>query len=122
MAESALIKSIRLVVGRMRPRKAMLVRNMVAMCVAYHDRHREPPRPFKCGVGVGSPDLIGMIVDGPCKGRAIAIEVKVGKTRTTKEQIAWAAAFRKNGGFCCIVKSVEEAVRAVERAWRGESQ
>jgi hypothetical protein len=86
------------------------------------------PRPafvLHFGLGEGSADLVGICkhpiaVDG---GRFFALEVKTSRrgSKTTPEQLAWARCIRELGGFCAVVRSVDEALQAVERCRRGES-
>lgn len=91
---------------------------------------------IRCGLGVGSADLVGVCLTDrgwplPASsqvGRFFAIEVKAANARTSKqgkrhreEQDAWARAVRELGGFVSTVRSVDEAMAAVERCRRGES-
>ncbi len=75
--------------------------------------------PVKFGLAVGSADLIGVLAPS---GRFLSLEVKTAKGRTTPEQDTWAEMVRRFGGFACVVRSAEEALAAVERARKGESQ
>lgn len=75
---------------------------------------------IRYGLAKGSADLIGIM---QTNGRFISCEIKKPKTgRASEEQTAWAATIRKFGGFACTVRSVDEAMAALERAKRGESQ
>jgi hypothetical protein len=74
------------------------------------------------GLCVGSSDLIG-ILDMPCGvGRFIALECKTAKGAPTREQVLFLELVRKRGGFAAIVRSPEEALRAVERALAGATE
>ena len=78
---------------------------------------KEEDRGIRYGLAVGSSDLIG-IVDG----RFAALEVKTDKRKTepTDDQKRFMRCVRRAGGFACVVRSVEEALAAVERARKGE--
>lgn len=67
----------------------------------------------------GGADLIGMMAP---TGRLIALEVKTPKGRPTPEQLLFLDLVRRRGGFACIVRSVPEALAAVERARQGLSE
>ncbi len=71
------------------------------------------------GLGVGSPDLVGMLTPS---GRVFCLEIKQPGKYPTTFQKAWARACRMRGGFVATVHSVEEAMAALDRALRGESQ
>lgn len=73
----------------------------------------------KPGLGTGSSDLIGILAP---HGKIVALEAKTGNATTTKEQKQFLALVRKRGGFAATFRSVDEALQAVERARRGESQ
>lgn len=81
------------------------------------------------GLPVGSADLVGILTVslpiGPSPrsiGLFIALEVKTATGRTSPEQDAWLALVRKKGGFATVVRSVENARQAIERARRGEQE
>jgi len=69
------------------------------------------------GLAVGSADLIGCL-----DGRFVALEVKTPVGRATPEQRQWLDLVRRNGGFACVVRSVEEAHAAIARARTGAKQ
>lgn len=69
------------------------------------------------GLCVGSSDLVG-IVDG----RFLAVEIKAADGRLRPEQELFLALVRRKKGFACVVRSVDEAVAAIERARRGLSE
>ena len=75
--------------------------------------------PVRFGLGCGSPDLVGMLVPS---GRVFCLEIKQPGKQPTVHQKAWARACRARGGFCGLARSVEDAMAALERALRGESQ
>jgi hypothetical protein len=66
------------------------------------------------GLAVGSADLIGCL-----DGRFVALEVKAAAGRTSPEQRQWLDLVRRNGGFACVVRSVDEARAAIARARKG---
>lgn len=70
-------------------------------------------RLIKCGLAVGSSDLIGIV--GPY-GRFLAIECKAEKGRTREEQTAWIEIIRNFGGVAGYARSVEDAMTLVEEA------
>ena len=75
--------------------------------------------PVRFGLGVGSADLVGLLIGS---GRCFCLEVKQPGRKPTTYQLAWARAVRARGGFVATVRSVPEAMAALERACRGESQ
>jgi hypothetical protein len=73
----------------------------------------------KYGLAKGSADLVGILAPS---GRWIAIEVKTGDAVTTPEQVLFLALVRRQGGFACVVRSLEEGFAAIERARQGLSE
>lgn len=75
------------------------------------------------GLGKGGTDLVGILA---VTGRVFCLEIKTPAGRTdparAKEQEEWQAMIRKWGGFATVVRSVEQAIEALTRAERGESQ
>lgn len=81
------------------------------------------------GLGVGSADLIAVVHIPPCYegpdtnfARFMALEVKTAKGRERDEQVCWARAVRKVGGFCATVRSVPEAMAALQRCREGATE
>ncbi|MEK0430305.1 MAG: hypothetical protein RL139_109 [Gemmatimonadota bacterium] len=70
---------------------------------------------IKFGLGLGGADLVGILRPS---GRGFALEVKTHVGRLSPEQRAWGAAWTAAGGFYACVRSVEEALRALEEAAR----
>ena len=66
------------------------------------------------GLAVGSADLVGVVA-----GRFFALEVKSERGRVTDEQRQWIALVQSKGGFAAVVRSVDEALAAVERCRKG---
>ncbi len=100
-------------------------RAVVTRCntgMAFYPNRDGSMRPVRYGLGRGSPDLPGMITTGPCRGRVFCLETKVPKKGPSVWQKAWARACRMRGGFYAVVHSVPDAMAALERALRGESQ
>jgi VRR-NUC domain-containing protein len=81
--------------------------------VGFDEAHK-----VRYGLGNGSPDLVGVLRNGRCVG----LEVKTAGGRVAREQTAWMTAARKWGVFCCVVRSIDEAMAAIERAERGEAE
>lgn len=71
------------------------------------------------GLCVGSSDLIGILAP---HGRFIALEVKTNRGCTTPEQDLFLALVRRKGGFACVVRSVSDAVQALQRARNGATE
>lgn len=86
--------------------------------VAKHQlRHRTGH--VRYGLCKGSSDLVGILAP---TGRFIALEIKTPQGRATREQLQFLELIRKRGGFACIVRSVEDARGAIQRARRGERE
>ena len=73
-------------------------------------------RPFRAAPK-GWSDIIGIV-----EGRFAALEVKVAPRKPTKHQVEFMARVRRCGGFACVVNSPLDAIGAVERAMKGESE
>jgi hypothetical protein len=106
--ESTLLAAIRQAVNA--DGRARLVRNSVGFDTEARVRY---------GLGIGSPDLVGVLIP---TGRAIGLEVKTSSGRVRPEQVAWIAAFRRAGGFACVVRSVDDALAAIDRAHAGATE
>lgn len=75
---------------------------------------------YRAGLSVnGASDLIGVLGPG---GRMFALEVKAAKGRVSVEQAMFLALVQHHGGFAAVVRSVEEAEAAYERAKKGERE
>lgn len=101
-AEAQLSHAIRLRLGR--DTRCVLFRNTVGVVT-------DGRRTITYGLGKGSADLVGMV-----NGRFFALEVKSPTGVVSKEQMQWIAMIRYNKGFATIVRSIEDAVRAVDDA------
>lgn len=107
MREAQIQAAIRVALGRM-PDVA-LWRNSVGAT-------RDGERVVRYGLAVGSADLVGVLAP---TGRILALEVKGPSGRVAPAQAAWLGVVRRFGGFAAVVRSVDEAVAAVERARGG---
>ncbi len=70
------------------------------------------------GLAKGSADLIGVLRPG---GRFVALEIKTGTGTETDEQLLFLALVRNCGGFAAVVRSLDEAKEALQRAREGLS-
>jgi len=82
---------------------------------------------IRYGLTNGSADLIGWITLGPPVlpfrvARFMSLEIKTDTGRLRTDQKLWLQAVRDFGGFAAVVRSPEEALAAVERARKGESE
>jgi len=107
MKESTIQAQVRQAVNL--TKRARLVRNHTG----YDSDHK-----CRYGLGIGGADLVGLLRSG----RGFALEIKTNTGKPTAEQLAWLRAFRSFGGFATIVRSVDEAMAALDRAERGESE
>ena len=77
-------------------------------------------RPFRAGLCEGSSDIIGchpVVITASMIGQTIgifaALEVKQAKGRATEGQVRFLSAVRSAGGIAAIVRSPEDAERAL---------
>ena len=75
-------------------------------------------RVMRFGLCVGGSDLIGILAPS---GRFIALEIKSDTGRTSRHQDLFLVLVRRLGGFACVVRGVDDALAAVERARKGAS-
>ena len=73
----------------------------------------ERGRWVKFGLGLGSPDIVGILAPS---GRFVGVEVKRPGEHPTPEQRAWHRAATNAGALIAVVHSVEEALAAVGSA------
>ena len=118
--------AIRLALGAVRGPDGLPVclmfRNQAGFYVVKEDKHGKPCKPRKISYGLkpkGSPDLVGALKPN---ARWFCLEVKSAAGRKKQEQVEWLELIRKFGGFGCFVRSVPEALAALDRALRGESE
>jgi hypothetical protein len=74
--------------------------------------------PVRYGLAVGSADLVGLVRMPDGTGRFLAIEVKTARGVVSDEQARWLRLVRGLGGYAVVVRSVEDAIAAVEAARR----
>lgn len=71
------------------------------------------------GLAPGSSDLIGVLAPS---GRFVALEVKSPTGRSSVDQEKFLHLVRSRGGFAAVVRSVDEAHAAIDRALQGADQ
>jgi len=108
--EATIQTAIRLALGR-EPDLA-LWRNETG--VAVHNGRR-----VRYGLCVGSADIIGILAPA---GRFVALEVKTATGRVSPDQVRFLQLVRNRGGFAAVVRSVDDARAALERARMGENE
>lgn len=81
--------------------------------VGFDDGHK-----IKYGLAKGSSDLIGMVQMTAGVGRFVGLEVKTPTGRMEPEQVIFRDTVNKFGGRAYVVRSVEDALAAVEDARR----
>ncbi len=111
MREAELQDRIRLALAQLEG--VVLWRNNVG--VGYVGQQRTPVR---YGLAVGSADLVGLVRTDGGWGRFIALEIKTERGLVTDDQARWLRLVQRLGGYAVVVRSVEEAVAAVEAARR----
>lgn len=124
--ESVLQAEIRLALGR--DPSLVLWRNSTGTSV-HLDPRTNRTTTVRYGLAVGSADLVGVLACNvtigevqTCVGRFIALEIKTATGRVRPEQAQWLALVRSRGGFAAVVRSVDEARAAIERARAGASE
>lgn len=70
---------------------------------------------LRYGLCIGSSDLIGILSP---TGRFVALEVKTATGRVSDDQERFLALVRRMGGYGAVVRSVADALAAVEEARR----
>lgn len=110
MLERSIQTAIRLALGR--EPDLTLWRNETGVA-EHRGRH------VRYGLCVGSADLIGILAPS---GRFVALELKTAHGRVSPEQTRFLDLVRKRGGFAAVVRSVEDARAALDRARRGETE
>lgn len=115
MIESEIQYAIRVALGRIADLR--IFRNNVGVAQIKGARVR-------FGLAKGSSDLIGWLTISPPTtpykiARFVSLEVKTDTGKPSTEQVLWMACVRNSGGFACVVRSVDEALAAIERARNG---
>lgn len=113
MTESEIQSAIRKALGR--TPGLVLWRNNVGKAMMPTGSGRMAVR---FGLIPGASDLIGIVTCGKV-GRFIALEVKTERGKLRPDQARFLALVQRMGGFACVVRSVEDARAAVERARSG---
>lgn len=103
--ESALTEEIRLALAATGKCVLHRLNSGVAMAQGGHY--------VRFGLGDGAPDLVGWIIGS---GRLFALEVKTPTGRVRTNQKAWIDWANKTGAFACVVRSVDDALKALQSA------
>lgn len=111
MREADIQQAIRLALGR--ETDLVLWRNTVGVGTM-DDGSKQ-----RFGLAIGSSDLIGILAP---RGRFVALEVKSQKGRVRDEQSLFLSLVRARGGFAAVVRSVDDARAALDRARAGASE
>lgn len=111
MRESELMDAIRLALGRCDD--VVVWRNNVGLLEA-EGGHR-----VRYGLAKGSADLVGIVRMANGLGRFFALEVKTVTGRLHADQERWLRLVESRGGYAVVVRSVEDALAAVEAARQG---
>lgn len=110
MSESDIQRDIRIALGQLPDLR--IFRNNVGQA-------KQGTSVVRYGLAIGSSDLIGVLSPS---GRFVALEVKTATGRTAEAQHAFLAMVRVMGGFGAIVRSVPDALAAIDRARAGASE
>ncbi len=113
MTEAEIQNRVRLALGRLPD--VRMFRNNVGVADIRGQKVR-------FGLLKGSSDLVGwlrVMVEGKPLARWLCLEIKTMTGKCSPEQELWLKLVRAFGGFACVVRSVEEALAAVQRAREG---
>jgi len=111
MAERNLQHEIRLALGT--DTRVVLFRNTTGF-------YKHEGRSISYGVGgPGGADLLGMLSPS---GRFVALEIKTDRGQLTDDQERFLNLVRRRGGFATVVRSVDDARAAIDRACSGASE
>lgn len=88
-------------------REALIATGRVLLWRNNVGRYKRGKHWIQYGLGVGSPDLVGILRP---HGRMFAIEVKTPKGEESHEQSCWQGAARQAGAIVATVRSVDEAM------------
>ena len=113
MRESELQDLIRLALGRRTD--VVMWRNNVGVLETDSGHH------VRYGLAKGSADLVGIVRMDNGVGRFFALEVKTPTGRVHDDQERWLQLVRSRGGYGAVVRSVDDAMAAVEAAKRTEA-
>jgi hypothetical protein len=95
----------------------LLMKNSVGVAKYFDDRGKEFVVPY--GLGIGSPDLVGVlrvVVAGVVVGVWLCLEVKPAEGDLEPDQVRCHAAWRQFGAIVETVRSPKEARDALNRA------
>lgn len=92
-------------------RDAMLATGKVQLFRNNTGRMKTGMRWISFGLGIGSPDLVGILRGS---GRFIGVEVKLPKLGLEPNQVAWHKAARESGALVYVAHSVEEALAGLD--------
>lgn len=110
-AEKVIQRDIELALGA--EPDLLLMRNTVGFEKKYNAEGEQ--RAFHYGLGKGSPDLVGML-----NGRWFALEVKAHDGVVSKDQRDCHDIWRRFGAVVAVVRSVQDAKRALAEARRAQ--
>lgn len=115
-SESRIQSEIMLAIGAMPD--LMIMRNHVGVAKRFDAKtHTERVETF--GLGTGSTDVVCMLAPS---GRWVCLEIKTEAGRLSPKQFIWHRVARAFGAFVAVVRSADQAIAAVERARKGESE
>ena len=107
MTEREILRAIRLELGG---RSDLVLWRNSTGTAEYYDRSGRPHRvPY--GLVPGASDLIGILAPS---GRLVALEVKTARGRVSKDQKMFLNLVRRMGGIGAVVRSVDDAIDAIE--------
>lgn len=109
MSERELQREIQIALGR--DPRVVLWRNSVGLADINGRKQR-------FGLGIGSADLVGFLTKdaGPRAGLHVELEVKTKTGRQSPEQVLRQGLLMERGAFYAVVRSVEEAIQAINFA------
>ena len=108
MRESELQDLIRLALGRRDD--VVMWRNNVGVLETDSGHH------VRYGLARGSADLVGIVRMDNGLGRFFALEIKTPTGRVHDDQARWLRLVQSRGGYAAVVRSVDEAMAAVDAA------
>ncbi len=97
----------------------LLLRNSVGEAAFFNRDGKRYQVPY--GLGVGSPDLVGLLLGGGSCAVWFCLEVKRPDEDLTKDQVKCHEVWRRFGALVFVVRSVDEACAALQTA-RGRAR
>lgn len=113
-SETAIQRDIELALGS--EPDLLVIRNSVGVARHHTDDGRAYTVPY--GLGVGSPDLVGLLRGEDGQARWFCLEIKADGGRVSAEQEKCHRVWRSFGAFVAVVRSVDEARSALREARR----